>query len=811
MIRKIINSIINKLDIMLLITILIALYLFVMVKPDYTYIQIIICSLMIIYMLFKAIKKQNIQLVQSKLDLFVILFVLSPLVPFISNSYISLSETVSSILLSFTLLCIYFLVREISKRNPSNIKYIKNIFIIITVLLIFIGIETLTTNNILKWFGIKHIANGENRLVSFITNPNTFASLIMFVFFICLHEMINSSKFSSKVFYSVCLTIFLLGILLTYSKLTFVIFPVLLLIYTITSHSKSKTINVIITMLQAVIMSLIYMFVFQNFVAIQKYTGILIFSIVWFILEIIISILSLKLTCYLEKIDTKILLISGFILVTAFILFIIVGLTTKTDFVVFDYNGSLDYNSKIINNIEPNKDYVFTFDMESNYLSENNEIIDDMFTIKIIERDSKSLDEIASKEFVFGNFSGKKEIKIHTSNYTSEIKVEFKAKYAYVSKQWIIKSLNVNGQEVTLEYKYLPTKLVEKIGNINLQYKTAQERFEFLKDGLKLISRNFLTGIGGDGWDFKYGEVQEYGYVSSNPHSYYIEIWLSYGLLGLISILGILWCIIKPNYKNNSDKIIYQGLQFGLFAILLHTAIDADMNTIIMQFILFMSIGIFSTSSKKSKDVNSCEKISQDKGNFLINGIFIIILIIIIFLLLNPQIYDKYVEIENLQAKKAELEDDSFEYKELCYDISIQYENMAKYERDLSSALDSQYKSIEYYILSGKSNLEDKICQYYEFVLPLKNTWKHDSARIIEKARNINFVIAILEKQNDPKLYPWIAKLAQININEYEETKKDLLNAINEKHTGNNNNLDYNHFMNIYEYAYNKYHLYASR
>ena len=161
MIRKIINSIINKLDIMLLITILIALYLFVMVKPDYTYIQIIICSLMIIYMLFKAIKKQNIQLVQSKLDLFVILFVLSPLVPFISNSYISLSETVSSILLSFTLLCIYFLVREISKRNPSNIKYIKNIFIIITVLLIFIGIETLTTNNILKWFGIKHIANGK--------------------------------------------------------------------------------------------------------------------------------------------------------------------------------------------------------------------------------------------------------------------------------------------------------------------------------------------------------------------------------------------------------------------------------------------------------------------------------------------------------------------------------------------------------------------------------------------------------------------------------------------------------------------------
>ena len=44
--------------------------------------------------------------------------------------------------------------------------------------------------------------------------------------------------------------------------------------------------------------------------------------------------------------------------------------------------------------------------------------------------------------------------------------------------------MEVNDKAIPLEYKHLPTKLVEKISNINIKYKTVEERFQFIKDGL---------------------------------------------------------------------------------------------------------------------------------------------------------------------------------------------------------------------------------------------------------------------------------------------------------------------------------------
>ena len=135
--------------------------------------------------------------------------------------------------------------------------------------------------------------------------------------------------------------------------------------------------------------------------------------------------------------------------------------------------------------------------------------MEEIFCIRIIQRDDKSIDEIISQVYTFGEFVGKKEMEIYTTANTSEIKIEFTIKDKTVSTEWIIKDLKLNDKEIILEYKFLPTKLIEKIGDISLQYKTAQERFQFTKDGLKLIFKNYLTGIGGEGWKLKYKEIQD--------------------------------------------------------------------------------------------------------------------------------------------------------------------------------------------------------------------------------------------------------------------------------------------------------------
>ena len=460
------------------------------------------------------------------------------------------------------------------------------------------------------------------------------------------------------------------------------------------------------------------------------------------------------------------------------------------EYVVFYENTQSDYNAKIIRNIKPNEKYILSFDMYAEFFSEEN--VENFFEIKLIERGEKGLDEITSQEYTFGNFSGIKELELYTTSDTSEIKIEFRTKSEETQKYWVVNNLKLNKKEVIKKYKHLPTKLIEKIKDTNIQYKTAKIRFDFICDGLNLISQNFLTGIGGGGWFQKYGEVQERDYIAIDPHNYYIQIWLEFGILGLISVIGITYIVISFKYKDEEQNATYKGIKFAILAVLLRSTLDWDMYILAIRLIIFLCLGILA---------NVLEKYEIKRNTIISNMILLIITISTITLNLVPEIYDKSINIEKLEKEIVKLDEKSDKFKEYNQKIIDLSNNIIKHERTDSTIIIYESKKIEAYIKSGEEELDAMLQNYYEKMVTVKNKWLHNEEKITEKSNYITAILSMLEDKNNPRYNDWMKKIAQINIDEFQETKNQLTKIYNEKYKNIKEEEEYIIFVNNYNYA----------
>ena len=566
----------------------------------------------------------------------------------------------------------------------------------------------------------------------------------------------------------------------------------MLVIYMCILKNKTKNIVIIQNVITSLIIAMIYNYSFNNFLATQGYLAILVVSIFTLIITILINLLNIKLEKYIEKVKVLPIVIGLIIVCILAITWIAVQLHNPKEFEVFNENSTAIYNAKKIRNIKPNQKYVFSFDMEAEYDLDKVKENEKLFTINIIQRDNKNV-EIANKQETFSNFSGIKNIEIETSQTTAEIKIEFMAKYENINKKWTIKKLTMNEEEVILEYKNLPTKLVEKVKDISINYKTAQERMQFIKDGIKLIMQSPLTGLGGAGWKYSYVEIQQYDYIANDPHSFLIQTWVEAGIFGMISLVVMIIYAIKTKNTN-------LGIKIAMLALIIHSLMDSNMCYVYMRVILFLSLGILATTNQKP----------IIKKDYYTNFVLLAITLVIVVLALNPKVYSKAMIIEELEEKQTQTKLKEEEYKELKKQLAKEYENMTKYERSSSQVYGYQTRSVLSYLQSEEENITPVVQRYYEKMLKTKSTAKYNIAQICEKSNDISMVLQKLQSLNKPELYTLMAKLAKIEIYEFEETKEILEKAILEKYKQVNLDTNYNLFLYNHEYAlyiYEKYNL----
>ncbi len=515
----------------------------------------------IIYFFVTILKTKKIEV--DKLDIILLILTGSTLIPLIFRTYVSLTEEIHTILRAFIIYSIYLISKNECKINANAKKVIRNTIIFSILILCIIGLDEITNNYLRKFkmfINYEYVLYDEKRIQSLFGYPNAMAIVAGIGIFLCIGEIFRNSKITKKIIY--ILSVFIMGItlILTYSRLVYIFFFSMIIIYGLIFIIKNKRIKL------------------------NKLILIVLVSIIVFSIYIMFSL----------NIGDKVIV--------------------------------KDSYQKILYTVEPNKKYDFKFDI--NAISEK----DENFGIKLIEKDNE-FENVKITNEVFKECNGIKDISITTQEDTAVMYIEITTKDKSIL---VINNCVLNGENFILKYKFLPTKMVDKIKSININNKSASERLIFIKEACGIIKNNWILGYGGNSWETLQFKNKEYNHSARYVHSYPIQTFLEYGIIGFSACLLIYIFMIYEILKQcKNDKIDFNKLSllFAILLVLLHSTLDFGMSFFYINFITFILYSMIEFNDKKI-----------EIKNHFVEIILIVVSIISIYIFSVELFYNKYSE-----------------------------------------------------------------------------------------------------------------------------------------------------------------------
>lgn len=700
---------------------------------------IIIGSIYILYKILK--KKQNV--INRKMDIIVLIFCLSPIIPLMFNTYSSLEETLVSLIKYISIFNFYIILKDIVIKEENLIT---NILIMGGTILVILGIDEMTSKILIQFtpkLGLPYVINYENRMFSTLGYANSFAIIMAITLLIAISKCKTTKEiFSSFIF------IFLSGLLLSYSRSVLLLFIAVCFIYICFAKDETKIYKSYVIVMNLVL-SFIYMKIFEIILSNEQYILIWIVTIITFILSIIIAKCITKNYERINKVEKKTYIKLGAVIVILMGVMYFIGIHLDVPLTLFldrEENNEVRYN---IYNINPNEHYIFTFDINAKSKLDNIE----NYSIKIIE-ENKYYDTVQTHEITFNNYIGIKTIEFTASKETHSVVILFNNNIQTAQQGLTINSLYINDSKYILEYAYLPVKLVKRIENFTLENKSLWERTTFFKDGLKIASQNFFTGTGGRGWLYNYEDVQSYVYASTEIHNYLIQIFVENGIVSVIAWISIcIYCIfrIAKRWKNKHIKII--DLAFILLS--LHSLVDFD-----MSFYCIMLIWIVLFTIILKEDHNHIEKNIKNHTNMQIK---LHKLISISLILLNISILILSIYTFRLKQYNASILD-SLEFAKIYQEDNDVIEYIKKYTTN------ERYK--KFYDILKNIDYQEISIENMEYVY---QSLKEQNI-VVNTKYNIerNLVMKQILKTN--KNEEWLKKFANIIIKENEKMIVNIKN-----------------------------------
>ena len=199
-----------------------------------------------------------------------------------------------------------------------------------------------------------------------------------------------------------------------------------------------------------------------------------------------------------------------------------------------------------------------------------------------------------------------------------------------------------------------------------------------------------------------------------------------------------------------------------------------------IQLLFFGGFGLFSGLIEQKEGAYKKTRIITNIGA-------IIICLITITFLINPAIYNAEIKIEKLENLKINIEKSRTEYIEIERKISQEYEKLVKYNKN--NELENYTELTKKYIIL---NEEEKIEEMYNKIKEYKNKEHKKPYKIIEKTTKIADIIQTIYLEDNPELYKWIVKFAEIETDEREKTLKQLEYALEEKYEKLEESEEYN-------------------
>ena len=295
--------------------------------------------------------------------------------------------------------------------------------------------------------------------------------------------------------------------------------------------------------------------------------------------------------------------IAGIIIVIGlFVIYISVGLKYSTP-------APLETNKKIKKKLNPNEKYNITLDIDVENYNEVNK--KEKTEIQIIQVNKYFQEKVLDSKVLNKNIL---EMEIIPTDSYYYLKVQVKnigSKKLYINKCYI------NGEEYLLKCKYIPNTIYSFIQSFEIMDEGILQRSQFYEACLKMTKGHLLIGQGGNTWKKLYWVYEKYPYYIKESHSYFFELLISCGLVGLllflITVFVLYYKIIKEIIKNKEKRKQKLSILIGLGLLLLHSlTFEFNMSFIVVLLIVFIT---FAMLQYKDENENEYEKNKENKEN----------------------------------------------------------------------------------------------------------------------------------------------------------------------------------------------------
>ena len=199
------------------------------IKAPIWIIQTFINIFTVIYILIKKIQKQNHIVIKGRIDIAVIIFMLSTMLPLMCHTYVSLEGTINFILKYWSVFGFYILVRNLIKDKAHLEGFIKTV-IFSSIIPIIFGFDKLTVNLFDPFYDLINAVDiKDSRMISTFGYANTLAAYLSFMVCLAIGRIKQTTNKKHKIIYGIYMLVAIVAIILTQSKFVLAIDALILI------------------------------------------------------------------------------------------------------------------------------------------------------------------------------------------------------------------------------------------------------------------------------------------------------------------------------------------------------------------------------------------------------------------------------------------------------------------------------------------------------------------------------------------------------------------------------------------------------
>ncbi|MCX8074899.1 MAG: O-antigen ligase family protein [Clostridia bacterium] len=530
-------------------------------------------------------KENKFDMRKNIIYVLVMLLPISYILPIMFNKISNVSDSFYEMIryINFALL---FITVSIS----LNKKYYINTLITVGIMQVFFGIDGIALrvfSGILNKFNSGYLNIDLDRLSATVQYANTTAIIFALALIIFVDKFIISiSNINNKIIKSLFvnvltyMAIFWLfsSIILTQSRAVLLVFSITFIIYTYIN--KQRLLNITYFAIPQVVLGLVYTSQINRYLLTDQISIYYLF-ISYSIIFAVIGLILIKNVRFLSKIEfnSKNIKLAIVLIVFFTVMYILIGLNISKP-ININSMSKVKYIERSIYKLKVNETNTIN-------VSINEQEVDTRYYFTIYEEDVNHNLKYLTRFDYFNTTSGNFTYVFTPSKNAKKLNIKVECSKGSI----VIESLKLNDKRYILDYAFFPSEYVFRVVDMLYGSTSTNDRIEYIKDSIKLISSSPLVGLGGEGFKNNYKNVQSVKYNSTEAHSSILQIFVESGIIGGIIILVIII------FTSISSKYSTLKLAYIMFAF--HSIIDLNFS----YMLLIVFLAILSSSIKYGKEI----------------------------------------------------------------------------------------------------------------------------------------------------------------------------------------------------------------